>query len=76
LAVEQNPIGVIMTDLAGTITYTNPAFIQMSGYGLGEILGQKASLQSSGLTPPETYDFLVGCPDAGKNMARRVYKPA
>ena len=58
LAVEQNPIGVVMTDLAGTITYVNPAFIQMSGYSLGEMLGQKASLQSSGLTPSETYESL------------------
>jgi PAS domain S-box-containing protein len=66
LAVEQNPIGVIMTDLAGTITYTNPAFIQMSGYGLGEILGQKASLQSSGLTPPETYASLWDALAQGK----------
>jgi PAS domain S-box-containing protein len=58
LAVEQNPIGVVMTDLAGTITYVNPAFLQMSGYSLGEIIGQKASRQKSGLTPPETYDSL------------------
>lgn len=58
LAVEQNPIGVMMTDLAGAITYVNPAFIQMSDYSLGETLGQKASLLSSGLTPPETYASL------------------
>lgn len=40
VAVEQNPIGVVMTDLAGTITYVNPAFIQMSGLALAKRWGK------------------------------------
>jgi len=55
LAVEQNPNAVIMTDLAGIITYVNPAFVEMSGYSPEEALGQKASMQKSGQSPPETY---------------------
>jgi len=58
LAVEQNPVSVVITDLTGAITYVNPAFVEMSGYSAAEALGQKASLQSSGHTSPETFASL------------------
>ena len=38
-AVEQSPAGVKIIDEAGTIIYVNPKFLELSGYGYDEVLG-------------------------------------
>ena len=40
LAVEQSPVSVAVTDREGRISYVNPKFEQVSGYGLAEIQGR------------------------------------
>ena len=47
-AVEQSSDAIIMTDLAGTIEYANPAFTQISGYGADEAIGQNPRILHSG----------------------------
>ncbi len=54
-ALEQSPVGVVMTDRAGAIEYVNQKFMQLTGYSLGELRGQNPRILKSGLTPPETY---------------------
>jgi len=47
-AVEQNAVVVVMTDVAGVITYVNQKFTQISGYTSDEAIGQKPAILKSG----------------------------
>ncbi|MGD8708774.1 MAG: EAL domain-containing protein [Ectothiorhodospiraceae bacterium] len=46
-AVEQSPVGVMVTDSNGIVEYVNEAFIQNSGYGRREIVGRRPWLLHS-----------------------------
>lgn len=50
-AVEQSPQSIVITDLNGTIEYANPAFLNVTGYSLEEVLGQNSRFLKSGKTP-------------------------
>ncbi|MCH8953782.1 PAS domain S-box protein [candidate division KSB1 bacterium] len=52
-AVEQSPVGVIITDTQGNIEYVNPKYTQVSGYTSEEVIGRKPSILKSGKTPEE-----------------------
>ncbi|MEJ5240875.1 MAG: ATP-binding protein [Anaerolineales bacterium] len=54
-AVEYAASGVVITDTEGTIEYANPVIQRMTGYTLGELLGQNPRLLKSGKTPREVY---------------------
>jgi PAS domain S-box-containing protein len=54
-ALDQATESVLITDLDGVITYANPAFERVSGYGRDEVIGQNARLLSSGVQPPSFY---------------------
>lgn len=56
--VEQSPVCVVITDLDGCITYVNPKFSELTGYGFDEVLGQNSRILKSGVTPQETYELL------------------
>ncbi len=47
-AVEQSPVSVVVTDVAGRIEYVNPRFTQVTGYRPDEILGQNPRRLKSG----------------------------
>ena|GEM_PF-6290734 len=55
LAIEQSPVSIFITDLAGKIEYANHAFTKMTGYELDEVLGKNPRLLKSGKTPVMTY---------------------
>lgn len=55
LAIEQSPVSIFITDLAGKIEYANQAFTEMTGYELDEIMGKNPRLLKSGKTPLMTY---------------------
>jgi PAS domain S-box-containing protein len=46
--VEQSAETVVLTDLAGNITYANPAFERTTGYSIAETLGRTHSIVRSG----------------------------
>jgi PAS domain S-box-containing protein len=54
-SVEQAPVAIVITDLAGTILYANPHFSRNTGYTLEEAQGQNPRMLKSGQTPPEVY---------------------
>jgi PAS domain S-box-containing protein len=54
-AVEQSPASVIITNTEGIIEYVNAKFVQQSGYSVEEAIGQKPSIQKSGLMSAEVY---------------------
>lgn len=57
-AVEQSPVGVVMTDSEGVITYANPRFYEVSGYQQEEVIGENPRLLQSGLTETQEYSEL------------------
>ncbi len=65
-AVEQSPVSVVITDLAGRISYVNPKFAAITGYAPDDVIGQKPSVLKSGETPPEEYKQLWSTILAGK----------
>ncbi|MBF0248541.1 MAG: PAS domain S-box protein, partial [Alphaproteobacteria bacterium] len=54
-AVEQSPATVVITDPNGTIEYVNSRFLQTTGYGAGEVIGQNPRILKSGDKGPEEY---------------------
>lgn len=51
-AVSQDPVAIVITDLAGGIEYINPAFSRISGYAEDEAVGRNVeTLLRSGKTP-------------------------
>lgn len=66
LAVEQSPDVVVVTDLDGRITYVNPRFTEVTGYGPQEAVGQNPRLLKSGRTPPSVYAELWTALAAGR----------
>jgi len=65
-AVEQSPVSVVITDLDRRIQYVNPKFLEATGYGQDEVVGQKPSLLKSGLTPEDHYADLTATLDRGE----------
>jgi len=45
-AIEQNPVGVMITDYDNVIEYVNPKFCEISGYSFDELIGQKPFILS------------------------------
>jgi PAS domain S-box-containing protein len=56
--VEQSTASVFITDLDGTIIYTNEAASRISGYAREELIGKNPSIFKSGETPPQVYQEL------------------
>ncbi|MFN3077183.1 MAG: ATP-binding protein [Alphaproteobacteria bacterium] len=66
LAIEQSPVAVVITDVNGTIEYANAEFERSSGYTPAEAMGQKPSIQKSGLMPEGIYEDLWKTITAGE----------
>lgn len=58
-----------ITDLEGTIVWSNPAFSALSGYGADEVLGRNPNLLRSGQQGTRYYRELWGTIRAGKVWA-------
>ncbi len=54
-AVQQASEGVVVTEPNGTITYANPAFEQITGYPLDEVVGRTPGILKSGLQTKTFY---------------------
>ncbi len=54
-AVEQSPVSIVITDTTGKIEYVNPRFVQLTGYGLDEAIGENPRILKTDITPSETH---------------------
>ena len=54
-AIEQSPVSIVITDLAGTIEYANPKFCEVTGYAYDEIIGKNPRILKSGELSDEAY---------------------
>jgi len=55
LALEQSPVGIVITDMEPKIIYANKSITTTTGYELHELIGQNPRLLKSNHTPLETY---------------------
>jgi len=58
VAVEQSPITIVITDTQGNIVYTNPKFIELTGYTFDEVKDKNARFLKSGKTDETIYENL------------------
>lgn len=57
-AVEQSPVSIIITNIAGLIEYVNPYFEKISGYSYEEVKGKNPRILKTGFTPESSYSKL------------------
>ncbi|NJN43732.1 MAG: diguanylate cyclase [Anaerolineae bacterium] len=57
-AIEQAAETVVITDAQGVIQYVNPAFTNLTGFTLEELLGKNPNVQKSGRTDASVYKSL------------------
>ncbi len=58
LATSQSPAAIVITDLNGSIEYTNPAFTKITGYTAEEAIGHNPRILQSGEHGTEFYKNL------------------
>lgn len=58
LAIEVSPSIVMITDKNCNIEYTNPKFVNLTGYSSEEVLGKNPRFLKSGKTSPDEYKKL------------------
>lgn len=66
LAIEQNPVSVVITNFKGVIEYVNPRFTEMTGYELKEVLGENPRILKSGKMEPGFYTDMWETITSGK----------
>ncbi len=54
-AVEQAAEGIVITDAQGTVQYVNPAYAEITGYAVEEVLGRNSHIFKSGKHPDSFY---------------------
>jgi len=71
-AVEQTADAIWMNDMAGTITYVNPAFTRAYGYEPGEIVGQHAGILDGGDQEPAFFAAIWNSVLAGRTWTGTI----
>ncbi len=66
-AIEQAAVTIIMTDRDGNIQYCNPAFEEISGYSLEDVIGKNPRILKSGLTPDILFEDMWNTITSGKD---------
>lgn len=64
--IQQSPIAIIITDLAGNIEFVNPKFTEYSGYSYDEAIGQNPRILKTEFTAPHTHEQLWGAITSGE----------
>ncbi|MFH2065617.1 MAG: response regulator [Pseudomonadota bacterium] len=72
-AVEQSPTSIIITDTAGNIEYTNPKFMEVTGYTKNEVLGKNPRFLQSGEMSKEVYHQMWATITSGKIWQGEFY---
>ncbi|MDE3252462.1 MAG: PAS domain S-box protein, partial [Bacteroidota bacterium] len=57
-AIEQSHASIVITNAKGEIQYVNPAFTQLTGYTMEEVLGQNPRVLKTGYTSDDAYSGL------------------
>lgn len=65
-AVEQSPVGILITDLLGNSHYVNPKFTESTGYSLEALLKKQPSILRDAHPSEEAYQQFLGNLKEGK----------
>jgi PAS domain S-box-containing protein len=57
-AVEQNPVSIVITNIAGIIEYANPKMCEVTGYNQSELIGRNPNVLSTHEKSREEYKAL------------------
>lgn len=71
-AVEQSPVSVVITNVAGVIEYVNTACCETSGYTEEELLGQHSRIFKSGQMASTIFERLWGSVVAGSDWQGEI----
>ncbi len=66
-AIEQSPVGVVITDPAGRIVFANPRICRLSGYTLPELIGEPVRLLRDSATTKEAVAALDAALQRGES---------
>jgi two-component system, sensor histidine kinase and response regulator len=72
LAVEESPVGIVITNQDGIIEYVNPKFCQVSQYSAREVIGQNPRILTSGQQSPEFFTQMWASLTAGEEWHGEV----
>ncbi len=72
-AIEQSPVSVMITDLAGDIEYVNPEFSRVTGYAAAEVKGKNPRFLKSGHTPPSQFTNMWNSITTGQSWSGELY---
>lgn len=73
MAVEQSPEGIMITDPKGHIEYMNPAYENITGYKLSELLGQNPNILQSRDTPKIIFKQMWDNLSQGKHWRGEIF---
>ncbi|WES32084.1 nitrogen fixation negative regulator NifL [Varunaivibrio sulfuroxidans] len=70
--VENVPTAISVTDAHANILYVNPAFVNVSGYALADVMGKNESILSYKATPQTVYRDLWSTITEGRTWTGRL----
>jgi PAS domain S-box-containing protein len=65
LAIEQSPVAIVITDLDANIEYTSPAFTEITGFSVDDVIGENCRMLRSGETEVDVYKEMWDTIQAG-----------
>ncbi len=72
-AINQMATIIVVTDRDGRITYVNPRFTELTGYGFDEVHDENPSILKSGAQPSAFYDDLWRTIKGGQSWSGELY---
>jgi len=73
-AVEQCPVGIVITDAQGNVQYVNAKFTEASGYTLEQLLDRPTSVLREGHPDEESYRKFWECVQAGREWRGDLHR--
>ncbi len=71
--IEQSPVSIIITNIAGNIEYVNPKGIELTGYTVDELLGKKPNILKNDYYPHEYSTELWNHINSGQTWQGEFY---
>ena len=71
-AIDQSPVGVVITDPDGTIEYVNPRMLDICGYRREDLIGENPRVFKTGHMQAEAYSDLWRTIAAGQTWTGRM----
>ncbi|MDD3051796.1 MAG: PAS domain S-box protein [Candidatus Cloacimonetes bacterium] len=72
LAVNQSPVSIIITDIAGRIEYANQKYFELTGFSKDEVIGKTPRIQKSGKYDDSFYRTLWETIKSGKIWSNEI----